>query len=338
MKKAKKFINNPKNIVPEVLDGLIYASRGRLKRVDDLNAVMVSDLPPGKVGLLIGGGSGHEPLFCGFVGKNLADCAVAGNIFAAPTPDLILASTKAVDQGKGVLYLYGNYAGDNMNFDLGAELAAEEGLQIRTVRIWDDVASAPLDRIDDRRGIAGDLFVIKIAGGAAATATDLEEVYRVTSLARDHTRTMGVAASAGAFPETGEFTFELPEDEIEIGMGLHGEAGVSRGKLRSVDEIVEFMLDRILSDLPFKAGEEVCVLVNDLGATTMMELLIANRQVARILEQRGIHIYDTLLGSYCTSQEMAGFSITLMKLTPELKTYYDMPAQSISFIKGTAWE
>ncbi len=191
-----------------------------------------------------------------------------------------------------------------------------------------------LDRIDDRRGIAGDLFVIKVAGGVAATSTDLEEVYRVTSVARDNTRTMGVAASAGAFPETGEFTFELPEDEIEIGMGLHGEAGVARGKLRSADEIVEFMLDRILGDLPFNAGDDVCVLVNDLGATTMMELLIVNRQVARILERRGIHIHDTLLGSYCTSQEMAGFSISLMKLTPELKGYYDMPAQSISFTKG----
>jgi dihydroxyacetone kinase-like protein len=305
--------------------------------VGDVNAVMVVNLPAGKVGLLIGGGSGHEPLFAGFVGKNLADCAVAGNIFAAPTPDLILASTKAVDQGAGVLYVYGNYAGDNMNFDLAAELAADEGIQTRTVRVWDDVASAPIERFDDRRGIAGDLFVIKIAGGAAASADSLDEVYRVTCKARDHTRSMGVAASAGAFPETGEFNFELPDDEIEIGMGLHGEAGVSRSKMLAVDEIVEFMLEKILDDLPYQAGDEVCVLVNNLGATTMMELLIVNRQVTRILERRGISIHDMLLGSYCTSQEMAGFSITLLKLDAELKAYYDMPAQSISFTKGALW-
>ncbi len=337
MRKAKKFLNNPKMIVPQVVEGWISAGNGSLRRVGDLNAVLACDLPARKVGLLIGGGSGHEPLFAGFVGKNLADCAVAGNIFAAPTPDLILASTKAVDRGMGVLYVYGNYAGDNMNFDLAAELAADEGIQTQTVRVWDDVASAPLERIDDRRGIAGDLFVIKIAGGAVASLGALEEVHQVACRARDHTRSMGVAASAGAFPETGEFTFELPDDEIEIGMGLHGEAGVSRTKMLGADEIVEFMMEKILADLPYRAGDEVCVLINNLGATTMMELLIVNRQVARILERRGMPIHDTLLGSYCTSQEMAGFSISLLKLDPELKAYYDMPAQSISFTKGTLW-
>jgi len=335
MKKSKKFLNNPKNIVPEVLEGVVAASQGRIARLDGLNAVIVTELPPQKVGLLIGGGSGHEPLFSGFVGKNMADVAIAGNIFAAPTPDLILVGTQALDQGKGVLYLYGNYAGDNMNFDLAAELAADAGIQTRTVRIWDDVASAPLERIQDRRGIAGDLFVIKIAGGVSAVSQDLEEVRRVTAKARDNTRSMGVAASAGRFPETGELTFELPDDEIEIGMGLHGEAGVARSRLLPADELVGFMLDKILPDLPFQSEDEVCVLVNDLGATTLMEMLIVYRRVAQILGEKEIRIHDALLGSYCTSQEMAGFSISLLKLDDELKSHYDMPARSLSFVKAS---
>jgi dihydroxyacetone kinase-like protein len=222
-----------------------------------------------------------------------------------------------------------------MNFDLAAELAAEEGIQTRTVRIWDDVASAPLERIQDRRGIAGDLFVIKIAGGVAAASKSLEDVYRVICKARDNTRSMGVAASAGRFPETGELTFELPDDEIEIGMGLHGEAGVARSKLLGADELVAFMLDRVLPDLPYQAGDEVCVLVNDLGATTMMELLIVYRRVAQLLAEKGLLIHDAILGSYCTSQEMAGFSISLLKLDEELKTYYNLPAHSLSFVKGS---
>ena len=174
---------------------------------------------------------------------------------------------------------------------------------------------------------------IKIAGGVSASCQDLEEVYRVTRKARDNTRSMGVAASAGRFPETGALTFELPDDEIEVGMGLHGEAGVARSKLMKADELVDFMLEKILSDLPYQAGDEVCVLVNNLGATTMMELLIVYRRVAQVLDARGIAIHDGLLGSYCTSQEMAGFSISLLKLDAELQAYYDMPAQSLSYGK-----
>jgi dihydroxyacetone kinase-like protein len=264
----------------------------------------------------------------------MADGAACGNIFAAPTPDVILEATKALDQGRGVLYLYGNYAGDNMNFDIAAEMVAEEGIETRTVRIWDDVASAPPERMEDRRGIAGDLFVIKVAGGVAATADTLQEVARVTTKARDNTRSMGVAVAAGSIPETGEPTFDLPDDEIEIGMGLHGEPGVSREKMLPADALVEKMMDRILSDLPFRSGDQVCLLINDLGATTMMELLIVNRKVNEILGEKRITIYDTLIGSFCTSQEMVGFSITLMKLDDELKKYYDMPASSFALTKA----
>ena len=331
--KTKKIMNDPKNVVEELLEGLVEAYHGKVEKLEDVNVLVRADLPAGKVGLLIGGGSGHEPLFHGFVGENMGDGAACGHIFAAPSPDVILGATQALNQGKGVLYLHGNYAGDNMSFDIAAEMAADEGIDIKTVRIWDDVASAPPERMDDRRGIAGDLLIIKVAGGVAATAQDLGEVYRVTAKARDLTRSMGVAVSAGSIPETGEPTFELPDDEIEIGMGLHGEAGVSRGKMLPADLLVEKMLGRILADLPFESGDEVCLLINDLGATTMMELLIVNRKVRHILRDRDIEVHDTIMGSFCTSQEMAGFSISLMKLDNELKRYYDMPASSFGYTK-----
>jgi dihydroxyacetone kinase-like protein len=334
MRHAKKIINDPKNVVQELLEGLVEASGGRIKPVGRVQALVRTDIPKDKVGLLIGGGSGHEPVFHGFIGDRLADGAACGNIFAAPTPDIILETTRAVNRGRGVLYLYGNYAGDIMNFDIAAEMAADEGIEVKTVRIWDDVASAPPERMHDRRGIAGDLFMVKIAGGAAATLNDLGDVYRVAAKARDHVRSMGVAVAAGSIPETGELTFELPDDEIEIGMGLHGEPGVSREKLLPADPLVDKMMGKILPDLPFSAGDEVALLVNDLGATTMMELLIVNRRVRQILREKGIRVHDTVVGSYCTCQEMAGFSITLMKLDDELKRYYDLPARSVGFVKG----
>ena len=334
MTQAKKIINDPKKVVQELLEGLVEANHGRIKPLGSVHALAKTDIPGDKVGLLIGGGSGHEPVFHGFIGDNMADGAACGNIFAAPTPDIILEVTRAVHRGKGVLYLYGNYAGDNMNFDIAAEMAADEGIEVKTVRVWDDVASAPPARVQDRRGIAGDLFMIKVAGGAAATLGSLAEVYRVAVKARDHIRSMGVAVAAGSIPETGEPTFELPADEIEIGMGLHGEPGVSREKLLPADPLVDKMMTKILADLPFSAGDDVALLVNDLGATTMMELLIVNRRARQILRNKGLRVHDTVIGSYCTCQEMAGFSITLLKLDEELKKYYDLPARSVGFVKG----
>ncbi|MFH1008579.1 MAG: dihydroxyacetone kinase subunit DhaK [Candidatus Latescibacterota bacterium] len=334
MNKVRKIVNDPKNVVSELLEGLVLANQGRIRKLESVNALVRTHLPKGKVGLLIGGGSGHEPLFHGFIGENMGDGAACGNIFAAPSPDIILEATRALNQGKGVLYLYNNYAGDNMNFDIAAELAEEEGITVRTVRIYDDVASAPPERKEERRGIAGDVFIIKIAGTVSARVKDLDEVVRVTEKARDWTRSMGVAVAAGSIPETGEPTFLLPEDEIEIGMGLHGEPGVSRGKMLPADPLVEKMMDSLIADLPFERGNEVCLMVNNLGSTTMMELLIINRKVRHILQERGIQVYDTAMGSFCTCQEMAGFSITLMKLDDELKGYYDGPADSFGFRKA----
>lgn len=326
----KKVINDPKQVAKESLEGLVLAYHGKVRLLEDCSSIVRTDLPHGKVGLLVGGGSGHEPLFAGFVGENLADGSVNGNVFAAPSPDKILCATQAIDQGKGVLYLYGNYAGDNMNFDIAAELASDLDIETRTVRIWDDVASAPPERIEDRRGIAGDLFVIKIAGAAAASVSTLDELFRITTKARDNTRSIGVALSPGSIPETGEYTFELGPDEIEIGMGLHGEQGVSRGKLMPADKLVDSMLDRILEDMPLEKDDKVCILINNLGASTMMELLIVNRRVMQRFSDDGIKIHDTLIGSYCTSQEMAGFSISLLKLDDKLQKYYDMPADSFA--------
>ena len=328
MPKPKKVLNDPRNVVPEMMEGLVLAYGGKVRQMEGVNALIKTEIPDGKVGLLIGGGSGHEPMFHGFIGEGMADGAACGNIFAAPTPDIVYELTKAIDRGKGVLYVYGNYAGDILNFDMGAEMAGDEGIATRTVLVWDDVASAPLERITDRRGIAGDLLVVKIAGAATASVDSLEEAYRITTKARDNTRSLAIAVSPGSIPETGRYTFELPDDEVEIGMGAHGEPGVSREKLISADELVTKMLNPVLADLPFQQGDEVVVVINGLGSTTMMELLIANRRTHQLLQAQGITVYGNHVGNFITTQEMAGFSITLMKLDDELKHYYDMPARS----------
>ena len=330
---AKKIINDPAQVVPELLEGLLRASGGHIVQVGPVGAIAKASIPDGKVALLIGGGSGHEPVFHGYIGQGMADGAACGDIFAAPPPDVILAVTRALDRGKGVVFLYGNYAGDIMNFDIAAELAADEGITVRTVRIRDDVASAPPDRQDLRRGIAGDIFVIKIAGAAASVLTELDEVVRVTEKARDATRSIGVAVAAGSIPQTGEPTFELGADEIEIGMGLHGEPGVKRQKMAPADEIADLMAGQILDDLPFVAGDDVCLLVNNLGSTTMMELLIATRRLFRHLDERKISVHHTVVGTFAACQEMAGFSFTLMRLDDELRRYYDMPAESLGFTR-----
>lgn len=333
MAKIKKVINNPDQVARQALEGFALAYHEDVTYLEDCSTIVKKNIPKNKVGLLVGGGSGHEPLFSGYVGDNMADGSVNGDVFAAPTPDKILCATEAIDKGNGVLYLYGNYAGDNMNFDIAAELAEEKNIKTKTVRVWDDVASAPKERIEDRRGIAGDLFVIKIAGATSAVLSNLDEVYRITTKAKDNTRSIGVALSPGSIPETSEYTFELGPNEIEIGMGLHGEQGVSREKMMPADILVEKMLSRILEDLPFSSNDRVCLLINNLGASTMMELLIVNRRARAILNDKGIKVHNTLIGSYCTSQEMAGFSITLLKLDDELQEYFDMPASSFAFTK-----
>ena len=328
MARVKKIINSIPGLVPEVLEGLVLASHGALRKLDGIEAVVRAEIPDGKVALLIGGGSGHEPMYTCYVGEGLADGSVAGNVFAAPTPDIIYEATKAVDRGKGVIYLYGNYAGDNMNFDIAAELAESEGISVETVRIADDIVTK--DR-KERRGIGGAFYVVKCAGAICAEASSLDEAARNLRHAEDSVRSIGVAVSAGSLPETGAPTFVLGDDDIEIGMGAHGEPGVERRKLMPADDLAVEMTRLVLADMPFMAGDEVALMLNNLGATTMMELLIVNRKVRALLDDAGIKVHRTDIGPFFTSQEMAGFSLSLMKLDDDLKRWLDAPARSPGF-------
>ena len=312
-----------------MLDGLALANDGRVERIPGKDILIRTDLPDSKVTLLIGGGSGHEPVFHGFLGKNMGDAAACGQVFAAPSPDTIFDAAMAAHRGKGILFLYGNYAGDNMNFDIAAELLEEEEIEVRTVRVNDDVAAAPPERAHDRRGIAGDIYAIKVAGGAAEELDTLDEVERVARKAVSNLRSMGVAVSAGSIPETGKLTFELADDEIEIGMGAHGEAGIARQKLATANEVADQIMEKILADMPLQEGDEIALMLNNLGATTMMEMLIVNRRIREILDARGVAVHRTDVGTWLTVQEMAGFSVTLMKLDDELKHYLDLPARSV---------
>lgn len=334
----RKIINHADNVVKEMLEGYVGAYSRYYRKHPDVNGVILKQRRKGKVALVIGGGSGHEPMFSGFVGKGLADAAACGNIFASPDPNTVYETAKAVEEGRGVLFVYGCYAGDNLNFDMGEEMLQEEGIQTTHVRVWDDVASAPGDRIEDRRGIAGDVFVVKIAGAACDAGLNLTEAARVTEKARDNTKTIGVATASAQLPGVEKPIFELGENEIEYGMGLHGERGVLRTQWQSADVLAEKMYGEIKKDTDLKAGDEVCVLVNGLGSTTITELAIVYRKVSGLLERDGIKVYDADLNNYCTSQEMGGFSITLFQLDEELKQYYDMPCYSPYYAKGELME
>ena len=330
----RKIINSPDQVVAEMMEGYIGAYERYYEKHPEVNGVILRQRRKDKVALVIGGGSGHEPMFSGFVGRGLADAAACGNIFASPDPNTVYKTAKAVNQGKGVFFVYGCYAGDNLNFDMGEEFLNGDGIPTAHVRVQDDVASAPKDRSEDRRGIAGDVFVIKIAGAACDKGLSLEEVTRVTEKARDNTKTIGVATAPAQLPGIDKPIFELPEGEIEYGMGLHGERGVLRTGWQETDVLVERMYAQIMEDAGLSSGDEVCVLVNGLGSTTLTELSIAYRKLKKLLDRDGIKVHDTDLNSFCTSQEMGGFSITLFKLDEELKEYYDMPCYCPFYAKG----
>ena len=330
----RKIINDADNVVQEMMEGYISAYSRYYRKHPEVNGVILKQRRKDKVALVIGGGSGHEPMFSGFVGKGLADAAACGNIFASPDPNTVYETARAVDNGRGVLFVYGCYAGDNLNFDMGEEFLNDDGSRTAHVRVRDDVASAPRDRISDRRGIAGDVYVVKTAGAACDVGLDLEEVTRVAEKARDHTNTIGVATAPAQLPGVDKPIFELGEDEIEYGMGLHGERGVLRTKWQPADVLAEKMYDQIKEDTGLAEGDEVCVLVNGLGSTTITELAIVFRKVKELLDRDGIKVYDADLNNYCTSQEMGGFSITLFQLDEELRKYYDMPCWSPYYAKG----
>ena len=330
----QKIVNDPLAFPDEVLEGILDAHHDRLRLAGDPRAVVRADAPvAGKVAIATGGGSGHLPVFLGYVGEGLADGVAVGNVFASPSSDQMLAVTHGINAGRGVLYLYGNYGGDVLNFDLAAELAADEGIEVETVLGADDVASASPDRADRRRGIAGIFFLYKVAGAKAAEGAPLAEVAATTRRAAAGLRSMGVALSACTVPAAGRPTFDLPAGEMEIGMGIHGEPGVRRGRLATADEIADELLGSILDDLPYGAGDEVAVLVNGLGATPKEELYLLYRRAAAILGERAIVVHRTWIGEYATSLEMAGASISLLRLDDELRRLVDAPAESPFFVQ-----
>lgn len=315
----KKFLNKPENFVEEMLDGIYRAHPEVTYAADDLHCFVTAKPVPGKVGIVTGGGSGHLPLFLGYVGKNMLDGAGVGGVFQSPSSEQILEVTKHVDQGAGVLYLYGNYSGDLMNFDMAGELAEIDGIETATVVGNDDVASSIVGEEHKRRGVAGIFFLYKVAGAAAAEMKSLDEVVRISEKAKARTRTMGVALSPCIVPEVGKPGFQIGEDEMEIGMGIHGEPGISRSKLAPADAVVDEMMERIFEEMAFAPGDNVAILVNGLGATPLEELYIFFRRVAQLMEERQVTISHVWLGEFATSMEMAGASISVLHLDDELE-------------------
>ena len=331
----KKLINDPKNVVEEMIDGYAEAHPSYIRRLteNDRSLVTARNTADGKVGILIGGGSGHEPAFMGYVGDGMADGVAVGNIFASPPPAPILEVTKAIDKGAGVVYLYGNYAGDVMNFGMAAELAEMEGIRVEMALTSDDVASAPKEEKEKRRGIAGEFFVYKMAGAAADHGYKLEDVARVARKTNEYTRSMGVGLTPCSLPQTGEASFEIDEDEMEIGLGHHGEPGIRKAKLEPADRVADELLSAIFEDMPLDEGNDVAVLVNGLGSTPHMELYIMFRRVKQVLKEKGINIYRSYVGNYITSLEMGGCSITITKLDEELKEMIDHPVDCPMFVQ-----
>jgi dihydroxyacetone kinase len=330
---TKKLINNPDDLIAELIDGIVGAHPRQVRASSRHPRVVVAAEGPreGKVGMVIGGGSGHEPAFVGYVGRGLADAAALGNVFASPPPEPIMEAAKEVHRGAGVAFIYCNYAGDVMNFDMAAEFAAMEDIEIRSAVVTDDVASAPLGERQKRRGVAGSFFVFKAAGAAADEMRSLDAVIAAANKANAATYSMGVALSACSLPHTRRLNFELGEEDMEIGMGIHGEPGIQRGRVQTADQVADQLVDRILAEADLTPGDEVSLLVNGLGATPIMELYLIFRRVKQRLDAQRVSIHRSFVGEYVTSLEMAGCSVTLAKLDDELKQLYDRPCDCAMF-------
>ncbi|EDS76814.1 dihydroxyacetone kinase, DhaK subunit [Clostridium botulinum C str. Eklund] len=328
----KKIINDPNLVVDQMLEGMVAAHPEYIKKLDNADVLVRKNGPArGKVALVSGGGSGHEPAHGGYVGEGMLDAAVAGAVFTSPTPDQIYEAIKAVDDGNGVLLVIKNYSGDVMNFEMAKDMADMEGIKVESVVVNDDVAVENSTFTAGRRGIAGTVFVHKIAGAKAETGASLEEVKNVAEKVINNVRSMGMALSSCIVPAAGKPNFTLEEDEVEIGMGIHGEPGTHREKLRSADEITEHLVNKILEDIKIESGEEVAVMINGLSSTPLMELYIVNKKVSELLKEKGIKVHKTFVGEYMTSLEMAGFSISLLKLDKELKELLDAKADTPAF-------
>lgn len=324
-------LNNPDNIVDEMLQGFVKAHSDIVETTENPRVIKAKDIPAGKVGVVTGGGSGHKPAFVGYVGKNLCDAAAVGEIFSSPTPVAFLDAMKSADQGNGVACLYGNYSGDNMNVKMAVKMAKKQGITVKTVIANDDVASAPKDQREKRRGVAGEILMWKAAGAKAAQGADLDTVIATAQKAIDHTRSVGVGLKPCTLPALGHPGFEIKEGTMELGIGHHGEPGVAVVPIETADKLAEKMLDIILPDYPFESGDEVVVLLSGLGATPVMELYVLYNEVEKLLSEKGISVYKSYVGNYFTSLEMAGATLTLMKVDEELKELISMPAHSMGW-------
>lgn len=329
----KKIINNPTDFVDEMIEGILLAHPESLRPASADRRALVRTTAPltGKVGIVTGGGSGHLPVFLGYVGEGLCTGVAVGNVFSSPSSEQIFSATEAVHGGAGVLYLYGNYGGDVFNFDLAADLAELAGIETATVLVSDDVVSAPKERAADRRGVAGMVFAYKIAGAAAERGDPLSEVARLATKTNQRMGSMGVGLSPTILPAAGEPTFTLDEGEMEIGIGIHGEPGVHRGALETADQITERLLREILADLEPAPGSNVALMINGMGATPAEELYVMYRKAKQLLDQAGITVHRPYIGEFATSLEMAGASITVLVLDAELTELLDAPAHSPFF-------
>ena len=328
----QKIINEPQAVVDEMVEGYVKAHSDLLATTDNPRVLKYAHAPvPGKVGIVTGGGSGHKPAFIGYIGRNMVDAVAVGEIFSSPPAQMFFDAFKAADSGKGVACLYGNYAGDNMNVKMAMELAKEEGIEVRTVVANDDVPSAPKDQQAKRRGVAGEILMWKVGGAKAAMGASLDEVVSEAQKAIDNTRSMGIGLAPCTIPEVGHPNFAIEDGTMEVGIGHHGEPGLEVVQLETALQIGRRMTDIILPDLPFQRDDEVVVLISGLGSTPLMELYILYNEVARILGEKQIKIYRSYVGNFFTSLEMAGVTLTLMKLDGGLKECIDYEAESVGF-------
>jgi len=329
----KKFINNVENVEQEMVQGLIKAYPNDLEKLDCGTVIVKKNKKTDKVALISGGGSGHEPAHAGYIGKGLLDACAAGAIFTSPAADIIYEGIKAIATDKGVLMIIKNYTGDIMNFEMAADMARMEGIDVKQVVVADDVAVKDSTWTIGRRGVAGTIFVHKITGAKAESGASLDEVQATAQKACDNIRTMGVSIAPCTVPAAGKPGFTINEDEMEVGIGIHGEPGVRKEKIKPVNEIVDELLNNVINDFDNLENQEVAVLVNGSGGTPLMELYIINNHVQDILKEKNIKVYKTLVGNYMTSMEMQGFSITLLKLDKELKELLDAPCNSPAWVQ-----
>lgn len=328
----KKLINKVDDVEREMIEGLAKAAPKKLRKLDEGNIIVRTPKKEGKVALVSGGGSGHEPAHGGYVGSGMLDCAVAGSVFTSPTPDQIYEGIKAVATDAGVLAIVKNYTGDVLNFEMAIDMAKDEGVNADYVIVNDDVAVKDSLYTTGRRGVAGTIFVHKIAGARAEEGASLAEVKACAESVIKNVRSMGMAIAPCTVPAAGKHGFTLAEDEVEIGIGIHGEPGTSREKMLSANEAAKRLLDTILADLDY-SGKEVVVLVNGMGATPLMELYIINSFVQDYLKEKDVKVYDTMVGNYMTAIEMAGFSLTLLRLDEDMKRLYDAKADTLAWKK-----